>query len=549
MVMVLGLTVAASGWNNPRHPLQLRDAAAEAGLEALLGDGLGELMMPGVDGAVSLVEMVAERAAEPLQPLVRKVTEGDTIRAIAAEHSVDVVTILASNKIDDPDLIAAGQELLIPPLDGIVADVEPGETLGELAERFGVEAGEIALANALPSDPDVAVPYERLVVPGLEPAERTVAEPRRKQPTSVARAEAEAEAALSARLSGLTYEVQEGDTLSQLSAQFGVSTWTILTANNLGNADMLQPGASLKVPVVNGVEHEVQIGESLLDIATYYEVDLGSLLDFNALPNADSLKVGSKLTVPGAEKARPPTSLAAVAAPVINAAGPAVVTAPAGSRPVTGDSSVTVRAPSNPAPAAQRPRAPDVSASAPRQSAPSGSAAMAQAPASKPQASVAAPAQASAKPQVQTQSPAPNRLAAASITAPLPIAVPSGASSANVVGTAMKYLGSRYVFGGTSPSGFDCSGFMWYVYNAAGKGASRGLWGMMNGGPRVSQDQLQPGDAVFFANTYMPGLSHGGIYLGGGRFIHASDERSGVKISSLSEGYWGSRYIGASRLS
>jgi cell wall-associated NlpC family hydrolase len=117
-----------------------------------------------------------------------------------------------------------------------------------------------------------------------------------------------------------------------------------------------------------------------------------------------------------------------------------------------------------------------------------------------------------------------------------------------VVSVAMKYLGARYVFGGTSPAGFDCSGFIWYVHKSLGKSVSRGLWGQLNGGPRIPLNALQPGDTVFFANTYMPGLSHAGIYIGGGRFIHASDESSGVKISSLSDSYWGPRYIGASRL-
>jgi len=117
-----------------------------------------------------------------------------------------------------------------------------------------------------------------------------------------------------------------------------------------------------------------------------------------------------------------------------------------------------------------------------------------------------------------------------------------------VVSAAMKHLGARYVFGGTSPAGFDCSGFVWYVHQALGKSVSRGLWGQLNGGPRIALNALQPGDTVFFANTYMPGLSHAGIYIGGGRFIHASDESSGVKISSLSDSYWGPRYIGASRL-
>ena len=86
------------------------------------------------------------------------------------------------------------------------------------------------------------------------------------------------------------------------------------------------------------------------------------------------------------------------------------------------------------------------------------------------------------------------------------------------------------------------------MHKISGKEVSRGLWGQMNAGPRVPRDQLQAGDSVFFANTYMPGLSHAGIYIGGGRFIHASDERTGVTVSSRSDSYWGPRFIGAARI-
>ena len=112
----------------------------------------------------------------------------------------------------------------------------------------------------------------------------------------------------------------------------------------------------------------------------------------------------------------------------------------------------------------------------------------------------------------------------------------------------MNFVGSRYVFGGTSPAGFDCSGFIWYVHKINGIATSRGLWGQMNAGPRIARENLQPGDTVFFANTYMPGLSHAGIYLGGGRFVHAIDESRGVGVSGMGEAYWASRYVGATRI-
>ena len=73
------------------------------------------------------------------------------------------------------------------------------------------------------------------------------------------------------------------------------------------------------------------------------------------------------------------------------------------------------------------------------------------------------------------------------------------------------------------------------------------LWGQMQSGPRVGRDNLQAGDLVFFANTYMAGLSHVGIYIGGGRFIHAGSERTGVTVTSLGDPYWAPRYYGASR--
>ena len=117
-----------------------------------------------------------------------------------------------------------------------------------------------------------------------------------------------------------------------------------------------------------------------------------------------------------------------------------------------------------------------------------------------------------------------------------------------MLAAAMRYLGGRYVWGGASPAGFDCSGFVWYVHQQVGRPISRALEGQLSGGPRISKDELQPGDAVFFANTYRPGLSHTGIYIGGGRFVHASDELTGVTISSLGDTYWGPRYLGATRL-
>jgi peptidoglycan DL-endopeptidase LytE len=113
--------------------------------------------------------------------------------------------------------------------------------------------------------------------------------------------------------------------------------------------------------------------------------------------------------------------------------------------------------------------------------------------------------------------------------------------SSNVVDVAKKYIGTPYAWGGTSPSGFDCSGFIYYVFNQAGTKISRtNTGGYYNKSTAISNPK--PGDLVFFKNTYKAGISHMGIYLGNGEFIHASD--SGVEVSKLSNTYWSPKFAG-----
>jgi cell wall-associated NlpC family hydrolase len=122
----------------------------------------------------------------------------------------------------------------------------------------------------------------------------------------------------------------------------------------------------------------------------------------------------------------------------------------------------------------------------------------------------------------------------------------AGSKAYAVVATAKRYTGVPYVWGGTSPSGFDCSGFIQYVFARNGISLPRTSAEQYNVGIGVSKSSLRVGDLVFFT-TYKPGPSHLGIYLGNGNFIHASSSK-GVTISSMSNPYFAARYIGAKRV-
>lgn len=155
-------------------------------------------------------------------------------------------------------------------------------------------------------------------------------------------------------------------------------------------------------------------------------------------------------------------------------------------------------------------------------------------------ATVAAPAPVPAP----VTSPAPS----APYAPPRPAAGRTGSADGYALSsTALSLRGAPYRNGGGDPKGFDCSGFVRYVYEQHGMAMPRAVKEQFRVGKTVARDRLEAGDLVFFS-TVAPGASHVGIVIGGDQFIHAPSERGVVRVENLSTQYWASRYVGAKRI-
>lgn len=122
-----------------------------------------------------------------------------------------------------------------------------------------------------------------------------------------------------------------------------------------------------------------------------------------------------------------------------------------------------------------------------------------------------------------------------------------GSTATDIANFAMSFVGYSYVWGGMSPStGFDCSGLMYYVLTQYGYSMKRVANDQMTQGTAISRDNLQVGDLVFFG--YGSYANHVGMYIGNGNFVHASTPSTGVRVNSLNETYYNTRYIGARRI-
>ncbi len=120
-------------------------------------------------------------------------------------------------------------------------------------------------------------------------------------------------------------------------------------------------------------------------------------------------------------------------------------------------------------------------------------------------------------------------------------------AASDVIRTAYAYRGVRYRYGGSSRSGFDCSGFTSFVYQRNGISLPHNAAAQFSRGQRVSPSERKPGDLVFFSTTRR-GISHVGIYVGDGKFVHASSGGGRVRVDSLTSGYYAKRYRGTRRI-
>ena len=148
--------------------------------------------------------------------------------------------------------------------------------------------------------------------------------------------------------------------------------------------------------------------------------------------------------------------------------------------------------------------------------------------------------------------PSPAGSVPAQPAAPAPSAVPAPNSPAlpatpSLIETALSYRGTPYRNGGSDPKGFDCSGFTQWVFAQHGVAIPREVEKQFEVGKKIKQDDLKPGDLVFF-HTVSRGASHVGIVVDGDQFVHAPSSKGVVRVESISSSYWSPRFVGARRL-
>ncbi len=325
-------------------------------------------------------------------------------------------------------------------------------------------------------------------------------------------------------LADATHIVQPGETLWAIASTHGISIDAIARANHLRNVDVLQPGQRLVIPAspprradgktaatTRYTTYKIRSGDTLWALARRFDMRVEELAALNGIAPDAPLQLGQVLKVKaGPATARPRESAAPSRKYVQYRIQP-------------GDSLWTL---------ARRFNMSVQEVAAVNGIGEEDTLRIGQV------LQVKAPPEPARRPTVRTPTAPLRRIVAPSYR---------GAAWANsLIGLARRFIGTRYRWGATGPSAFDCSGFLQYVFARTGVTLPRTTYAMYQAGRPVPEGEVMPGDMVFFT-TYRRGPSHAGIYLGDGLFIHSSSGYGSVTITPLSKDYYRQRYLGARR--
>lgn len=430
--------------------------------------------------------------------------------------------------------------------------VRQGDTISEIATRHKVRRAELIAVNALPNS--------HKLQPGMVlriPARKPEASP------------------LAAAKGTAYYTVRNGDFDWSLAKRNGISVTKLQSLNPGVDFSNLQIGTRIALPVSSAKvavkapkaplaiaakssmrTHKVVSGEHDWIIAKHAGVSLSALKAANPGVNLAKLQIGQVLRVPVGSISAPAKTAVAKAQP---AAAPKIRTAYA---IVAGSGSTIRRTPSlagekvTVVDAGTKVKVLDREGDWYRLKFPKGTVGWMRADLLKPAAiadvakerrttRVAKAAPSSKKSIFRPTSPR-TRTARAGRTPSLA----AGVSGNRVVDTALSQLGMRYRWGSTTPSrgGFDCSGLVTYAYNKAGVKLPRTSRAMSSHGQAVSKSNLKPGDLVFFHTGRSSRVNHVAMYIGNGKIVHSSSGQGGVRVDSITSGYYARKMVSARRV-
>ncbi len=429
--------------------------------------------------------------------------------------------------------------------------VRQGDTISEIASRLHVSQRELIAANALPNSNRLQ-PGVVLRIPARLPEATPLAAPK----------------------GAAYYTVRNGDFDWSLARRNGISVTQLKALNPGINFATLQVGTRIAIPAAGSAKvasihvgekvaaksaaksayrsHKVAKGEFDWIIAKHGGVSLAALKAANPGVDLDKLQIGQVIRVPGGSisASNAPTRVATAAAPKIRTSYAIV----------SGDGSTIRRTPSTNSgkvaavDSGTRVKVLDRDGDWYKLKFPKGTVGWMRGDLLKPVSSSVIAKERSAT-RVASNS-APKRSIIKSDSRPSRVARGSRpsltptASTNSAVRVALSQIGKRYVWASTSPSrgGFDCSGLVTYAYNKVGVKLPRTSRDMSGYGQKVTKDSMKPGDLVFFHTGRSSRVNHVAMYIGNGKIVHSSSGQGGVRVDSITTGYYARKMVGVRRV-